>query len=315
MNSLKRITVLGVMLVMLSVTVSPASANAALSQQTKNSLNNILSGLSANDIVELISYIATYALQNRPASTTGTASSAQLCSSAQALTKDLRYGMNDAQVTSLQRVLNIAASGTSTFFRFANLTSVGTSGNETTYFGPATRDAVIRWQTAYLGSTRATGVVDATTRTKMVAVYCNGAGPNTATQGSNTTTTQTSTGSSSTSSSSSTTGGSSNVPGQQLVLTLSNTGNIAVGQEVVLTFTGQVVGQSCTLLPYSPYSQYNGPTGTPLSYSYGAYYETTYSKQIPGGIEYGIKFTDRVGLRMDCSDGSTSNMVYANVDK
>jgi peptidoglycan hydrolase-like protein with peptidoglycan-binding domain len=54
-------------------------------------------------------------------------------------TKDLKFGMNDIQVKLLQQYLN------SHGFPVANK-GIGSLNNETTYFGSATRSAVIRFQ-------------------------------------------------------------------------------------------------------------------------------------------------------------------------
>lgn len=54
--------------------------------------------------------------------------------------KDLFFGMTDPDVLDLQRYLNSHGSPVAA-------TGAGSSGNETNYFGPATKAAVIHWQT------------------------------------------------------------------------------------------------------------------------------------------------------------------------
>lgn len=80
-------------------------------------------------------------------------------------TKTLKLGMSDAEVMNLQKALNmdvatqVAAAG------------VGSVGNETMYFGPATKAAVVKYQNKHaadilapLGLTMGTGQVGAATR-------------------------------------------------------------------------------------------------------------------------------------------------------
>ena len=71
-----------------------------------------------------------------------TAPAATLAPAKLSLTRDLSLGMSGTDVLALQKFLNahgylVATSG------------AGSPGNETLYFGPATRAAVIRFQTAY----------------------------------------------------------------------------------------------------------------------------------------------------------------------
>jgi hypothetical protein len=83
-------------------------------------------------------------------------------------TKNLNYGMTDPDVMRLQQVLN-----TNTATRVA-ISGPGSSGNETLYFGPLTKAAVINFQQLYssqilapLGLTSGTGYVGLATRTKL----------------------------------------------------------------------------------------------------------------------------------------------------
>lgn len=85
-----------------------------------------------------------------------------------AFTKNLTLGSSDPQVTLLQQFLNMYPDT-----RIAD-TGAGAPGNETAYFGPLTRDAVIRFQEKYAadvlapsGLLEGTGYVGPATRGKL----------------------------------------------------------------------------------------------------------------------------------------------------
>ncbi len=145
-----------------AVAMLPIAASAATVEELQAQINALMAQLSAA----------------KPATTAS-------CSAA--FSKTLKQGMTDAEVMDLQKVLNsdvatqVAASG------------VGSAGNETKYFGAATKAAVVKFQDKYAaevltpaGLSKGTGLVGAATRAKLNAL-CSATTGTTGTTGNTTT--------------------------------------------------------------------------------------------------------------------------------
>jgi len=122
--------------------------------------------VSAATVEELTAQIN--ALMAQLQSVQGGSSTTMAASCSYTFSKTLKQGMTDAEVKSLQSVLNmdaatqVAASG------------VGSKGMETSYFGGMTKAAVVKFQEKYAseiltpnGLTKGTGLVGASTRAKL----------------------------------------------------------------------------------------------------------------------------------------------------
>ncbi len=145
-----------------AVAVAPAQA-AGLTQTQIQSITSLLASFGADQAT--INNV-TAALNGQATSGTGSSGSGAACP---ALTRDLQQGSSGADVKALQVYLNasgytVAASG------------AGSMGNETMTFGPATKAAVIKLQTAWSISPAA-GYVGAKSRAA-ISAHCGGSNPN-----------------------------------------------------------------------------------------------------------------------------------------
>jgi hypothetical protein len=123
----------------------PVFASAATVEELQAQINALMAQLSAS----------------KPAATASCTAS---------FTKTLKQGMTDAEVMDLQKVLN------SNVATQVSATGVGSKGNETNYFGSATKAAVVKFQDMYAmeiltpaGLSKGTGMVGAATRAKLNA--------------------------------------------------------------------------------------------------------------------------------------------------
>lgn len=138
----------------------------------------------AATIEELQALIAQ--LQAQIASLTGgTTNTGMSCN--QVFTQNMTVGSTGTQVMDLQKVLNMSVDT-----QIATGASAGAPGYETSYFGPATRAAVIKFQNKYaadilapVGLVSGTGYVGPSTRAKLNMV-CSSTGGNTGNTGGNT---------------------------------------------------------------------------------------------------------------------------------
>ena len=146
MTFLKKITLSILALVML-LGISPFFAKADSDQDLRNFLETLIKiGVIAPEKADLARTVLNTALSG----------------SSTRINRDLTTGSTGDDVKLLQKVLNTNPS------TVVALSGPGSSGNETTTFGPATKAAVIKFQNLYNFSP--TGIVDAVTRAKVNAI-------------------------------------------------------------------------------------------------------------------------------------------------
>ena len=125
----------------LSFVVTPVTASAATAEELQAQITSLMATINA--------------LQAQLNTTSGST-----VSTGYTFNTNLTVGSKGADVMNLQKVLNMSADTT------VALTGAGSKGMETTTFGPATKAAVIKFQTKY-GITPAAGYVGAITRAKL----------------------------------------------------------------------------------------------------------------------------------------------------
>jgi hypothetical protein len=140
-----------------------ASASATTQAVTSTPTQPVVTGLSSAQITSILAILtsfgvdsATLAKVQAVLSGTSTSTGGSSTSGTYVFTRDLKLGSTGADVLALQQYLNahgftIATSGS------------GSPGNETTYFGPSTQAALIKYQIAH-GITPANGYFGTKTR-------------------------------------------------------------------------------------------------------------------------------------------------------
>ncbi len=139
-------------------------------------------GLSASQVQAIVSLLASFgadqatisnvtaALNGQATTGTGSTGGSTTGGTCPVLTRSLQLGSTGADVLSLQQFLNANASTR------VSVSGAGSPGMETTYFGPATQAAVVKFQAA--NNVSAIGVVGPATRAAIAAV-CGTTGGNT----------------------------------------------------------------------------------------------------------------------------------------
>lgn len=139
--------------------MGPAVASAATVEELTAQINALLAQVSA--------------LQAAQTTTTTTTQSQTSCTAS--FGTNLKQGMTNAEVLALQKFLNMSVDTQ------VSVSGAGSPGMETSYFGPATKAAVIKFQNKYatdilnpVGLTQGTGFVGASTRAKINAMCTSG---------------------------------------------------------------------------------------------------------------------------------------------
>ncbi len=329
---IQKLSVLTLVLTVLFTTALPAQAE--LSSENKETLKEIMAN-NPNDLLAIMTYLYSLMYQGTslPGTTTGTKTTetpsttttetpqnnAQLCTYAKGITKNLSRGMNDPQVKTLQKFLN-ALAVQDTNYKAVIASGDGSYGNETTYFGSGTQNAVkvLQGRLRVLQS----GMVGPLTRAAMVKKVC-GTSTTTGTRTPTSTGTLPQATTNSGGSDTSTTPDSSAATGG-LSLSIEPLAGASAQNVFALTSSGQKVGQVCSLRLYRTYAAgLSNPTmlaQAKLPETYGLYWEeyihegrsSRQTSDKNGLISY-MKVKEDVAFRSECNDGTNSNMVTASV--
>lgn len=335
---IQELSVLALALLLVLAIVIPLQTRAEIATDDKAALESIVSeNKTPEGLLEIINYLYQAYNLNAPKQygngNTTTSSSVNgvttagadpvLCEKITEITINQYVGTENQQVSRLQQFFNLLANRTPNYYQPVSRSGYGSYGNESNYFGPATRDAVSRWQQRNMNiGTSSYGHFGPQTRITMREIYCNG---NTSTAGTLTPGATTKPVSPTRSTKPVVTTQApvaTNTSSEGVVLSLTPVTSISEKNVYAKTITGMQVGQVCVTKLYRYYvidlgenaASNSNLAEAALSSTYGLYYEGYNSMpHVPGGPSY-IKVKEDVTFRLECNDGTNSNFVGVKFD-